>query len=155
MEQAEFTKRNSNKKNVSSRPFRSRQEPSRSRIFWNRSWSIHLFFFPLCSLVIQCGPFVQSASTLRVVSQRDVNAHCLQAYACIPSATLYLRLGGGSTDRMAITISGHYDRMGSVQRRNTDELTEQAAGTVYHCISACVQLQRTVPLLPSSCPDRY
>lgn len=43
--------------------------------------------------------------------------------------------------RVAITISGHYDRTGSMLcRTNTDELTDQAAGTVYHCGPACAAL---------------
>lgn len=52
--------------------------------------------------------------------------------------------------RVAITISGHYDRMGSVLcRTNTDELTDQAAATVYHCGPACAALanRSVIPIL--------
>lgn len=57
--------------------------------------------------------------------------------------------------RVAITISGHYDRMGSVLRRtNTDELTDQVAGTVYHCGPACAALANR-SVTPILYPDQF
>lgn len=56
---------------------------------------------------------------------------------------------------MAITISGHYERMGSVLcRTNTDELTDQAAGTVYHCGPACAALANR-SVTPILYPDQF
>lgn len=113
---------------VSSRR-RSAEEEERDRSF-PLSFGAR-FFHPGCMRLRRDGMRAGSLAHAARESLRVPAAH----------ASLYLRLGGGSTERVAITISGHYDRMGSVQRCTTvDELTDQAVGTVYHCGPACAAL---------------